>query len=159
MAHTFTRTSELIEAPWTEFDLKGARWTIPAERMKMPTPHIVPLSTQAVEILKALKLLTGRGVYVFPGVRDKSKPISNMTILAGLYRLGYQNRMTGHGFRGLASTVLYEHEFTPEHIELQLAHMQRNAVTAAYNHARYLPQRAKMMQFWSDFLEEQREKA
>lgn len=113
MAYTFVRTSEEIEAPWSEFDLDEARWTIPAERMKMKTPHIVPLSRQAVGVLRALKLLTGNGRLVFPGAIDKKKPMSNNTILFALYRLGYRDRMTGHGFRRLASTILNEHGFEP----------------------------------------------
>jgi integrase len=152
MAYTFVRTSEEIEAPWTEFDLDEARWTIPAERMKMDTPHIVPLSRQAVEVLRALKLLTGYGKFVFPGANDKKKPISNNTILYALYRLGYRDRMTGHGFRGLASTILHENGFDEAHIELQLAHMKRDKVAAAYNHAKYLKQRTEMMQWWADYL-------
>jgi integrase len=155
MAYTFVRTSEEIEAPWTEFDLDAARWTIPAERMKMDTPHIVPLSRQAVEVLKALKLLSGNGRLVFPGSLDKKKPISNNTILYALYRLGYRDRMTGHGFRGLASTILNENGFDEAHIELQLAHTKRNKVAAAYNHAKYLKQRTEMMQWWADFLDGQ----
>jgi integrase len=155
MAYTFVRTSELIEAPWTEFDLEEARWTIPAERMKMKIPHIVPLSRQVVEVLRALKLLTGNRRLVFPGANDKNRPMSNNTILYALYRLGYQGRMTGHGFRGLASTILNEHEFDEAHIELQLAHMKRNKVAAAYNHATYLKQRTKMMQWWADYLDAQ----
>jgi integrase len=106
MTYTFVRTSEEIEAPWSEFDLEEARWTIPAERMKMKTPHIVPLSRQAVDVLRALKQITGNGHFLFAGARDKKKPISNNTILYALYRLGYRDRMTGHGFRGLASTIL-----------------------------------------------------
>jgi integrase len=155
MAYTFVRTSEEIEAPWSEFDLDEARWTIPAERMKMKTPHIVPLSRQAVEVLRALKQITGNGPFVFAGARDKKKPISNNTILYALYRLGYRDRMTGHGFRGLASTILNEHEFDEAHIELQLAHTKRNKVAAAYNHAKYLKQRAEMMQWWADYLDAQ----
>ena len=93
--------SELIESEWAEFDLDKARWDIPAERMKMDTPHIVPLSRQSVDVLRALKLLTGNGRFVFPGAHDKNKPMSNNTILFALYRLGYKGRMTGHGFRGL----------------------------------------------------------
>lgn len=111
MTYTFVRTSEEIEAPWSEFYLDGGRWTIPAERMKMKTPHIVPLPRQAVEVLRALKQITGNCPFVFAGARDKKKPISNNTILYALYRLGYRDRMTGHGFRGLASTILNEHEF------------------------------------------------
>jgi integrase len=155
MTYTFVRTSEEIEAPWSEFDLDEARWTIPAERMKMKTPHIVPLSRQAVEVLRALKQITSHGHFVFAGARDKKKPISNNTILYALYRLGYRDRMTGHGFRGLASTILNEHEFDEAHIELQLAHTKRNKVAAAYNHAKYLKQRTEMMQWWADFLDEQ----
>ena len=153
MTYTFVRTSEEIEAPWSEFDLDEARWTIPAERMKMKTPHIVPLSRQAVEVLRALKQITGHGHFVFAGARDKKKPISNNTILYALYRLGYRDRMTGHGFRGLASTILNEHEFDEAHIELQLAHAKRNKVAAAYNHAKYLKQRTEMMQWWADYLD------
>ena len=158
LAYTFVRTSELIEAEWKEFDLENARWDIPAERMKMETPHIVPLSKQAVEVLRALKLLTGTGRFVFPGANDKNRPMSNNTILFALYRLGYKGRMTGHGFRGLASTILHENEFGDEHIELQLAHQKRNKVAAAYNHAKYLTQRAAMMQWWADYLDSQMEK-
>jgi integrase len=153
MAYTFVRTSEEIEAPWTEFDLDEARWTIPPERMKMNTSHIVPLSRQAVEVLRAVKLLTGNGRFVFPGANDKKKPISNNTILYALYRLGYRDRMTGHGFRELASTILNENGFDEAHIELQLAHMKRNKVAAAYNHAKYLKQRTEMMQGWADYLD------
>ncbi len=155
MAYTFVRTSEEIEAPWTEFDLDEARWIIPPNRMKMNTPHIVPLSRQAVEVLRALKLLTANSRLVFPGANDKNKPMSNNTILYALYRLGYRERMTGHGFRGLASTILNENGFDEAHIELQLAHMKRNKVAAAYNHAKYLKQRAAMMQWWADYLDAQ----
>ncbi len=155
LAYCFPRTSELIEAPWTEFDLDRARWDIPKERMKMKTPHIVPLSRQAVEVLRALKLLTGNGKLVFPGALDKEKPMSNNTLLYALYRLGYQGRMTGHGFRGLASTILNENDFDDEHVDLQLAHMKRNKVSAAYNHAKYLKQRTIMMQWWADYLDAQ----
>ena len=155
IAYTFVRTNELIEAPWPEFDLDSARWVIPAGRMKMGTPHIVPLSRQSVEVLRALKLLTGNGSLAFPGANDKNRPMSNNTILYALYRMGYQGRMTGHGFRGLASTLLHENGFEDQHIELQLAHQNRNKVAAAYNHAKYLRQRASMMQWWADYLDEQ----
>jgi integrase len=155
MAYCFPRTSELIEAPWTEFDLDRARWDIPAERMKMKTPHIIPLSRQAIEVLRALRLITGNGKLVFPGANDKNKPMSNNTILFALYRLGYQGRMTGHGFRGLASTILNENDFNDEHVDLQLAHMKRNKVSSAYNHAKYLKQRTEMMQWWADYLDAQ----
>jgi integrase len=153
MAMTFVRTTELIEAKWSEFDLAARRWDIPAERMKMRTPHIVSLSRQAIEVLEMLKELTGNTEWVFPGDRNAKKPMSNNTILKGLERMGYKGKMTGHGFRGLASTILHEQGYAHEHIELQLAHAPRNAVSAAYNHALYLGPRAKMMQEWSNFLE------
>jgi integrase len=155
LAYTFVRTSELIEAEWPEFDLDNARWDIPSERMKMGTRHIVPLSRQSVEILRALHLLTGSCRLVFPGAYDKKRPMNKNTILFALYRMGYKGRMTGHGFRGLASTILHENDFLGEHIELQLAHQMRNKVAAAYNHAKYLKQRAAMMQWWADYLDAQ----
>jgi integrase len=153
MAMTFVRTSELIGAKWSEFDMESDRWHIPAERMKMRDPHIVPLATQAVEVLEMLRTLTGASEWLFPGDRVVTKPMSNNTILQALKRMGYQGRMTGHGFRGLASTILHEQGYDHEHIELQLAHAPRNAVSAAYNHALYLEPRAKMMQAWADYLE------
>ena len=153
MALTFVRTSELICASWEEFDFEARRWSIPASRMKMQTPHIVPLSCQAVEVLELLRTLSGTQELVFPGEQNRSKPMSNMTILKALERMGYKGRMTGHGFRGLASTILHEQGYNHDHIELQLAHAPRNAVSAAYNHALYLEPRAKMMQDWGDFLE------
>jgi len=154
IALTFVRTSELIEAKWSEFDTEAARWDIPAERMKMRSPHIVPLSTQALEVLELLRPLTGSTVWLFPGDRNTTKPMSNNTILQALKRMGYKGRMTGHGFRGLASTILHEKGYGHEHIELQLAHAPRNAVSAAYNHALYLEPRAKLMQDWADYLEQ-----
>src|SRR5271157_3590701 len=153
MALTFVRTSELIGARWEEFDFDARRWSIPATRMKMKTPHIVPLSIQAVEVLELLRTISGNGELVFPGEQDSAKPMSNMTILKALERIGYKGRMTGHGFRGLASTILHEQGYNHDHIELQLAHAPRNAVSAAYNHALYLEPRAIMMRDWADFLE------
>ena len=154
MALTFVRTSELVGATWSEFDLEAARWNIPAERMKMRTPHIVPLARQAIDVLDTLRELSGGGDWLFPGDRNTTKPMSNNTILAALERMGYKGKMTGHGFRGLASTILHERGYGHEYIELQLAHAPRNAVSAAYNHALYLEPRAKMMQDWADFLEQ-----
>jgi integrase len=153
MALTFVRTGELIGARWEEFDFEGQRWNIPASRMKMKTPHIVPLSKQAIEVLQVLHGVTGDKQLLFPGERDHDKPMSNNTILGALDRMGYAGRMTGHGFRGVASTILHEHGFPSQHIELQLAHMERNAVTAAYNHAKYLQQRTAMMHWYGDYLE------
>ena len=153
MAFTFVRTSELIGAKWAEFDLEAARWDIPVERMKMRTQHIVPMARQASEVLDTLRTLTGQSEWLFPGDRNAGKPMSNNTILKALERMGYKGRMTGHGFRGLASTILHEQGYVHEHIELQLAHAPRNAVSAAYNHALYLEPRARMMQDWADYLE------
>lgn len=153
IALTFVRTTELIGARWSEFDLVARRWDVPAERMKMKAPHIVPLSTQAVEVLRVLAEITGGRELLFPGERDHTKPMSNNTILGALDRMGYKGRMTGHGFRGLASTILHEQGFDHAHIELQLAHVQRDEVSAAYNHALYLEPRARMMQWWGDFLD------
>lgn len=153
VALTFVRTSELIDAHWSEFDLEAAEWRIPAARMKMRTPHIVPLSTQAVDALRSLHEVRGRAGLLFPGERDHDKPMSNNTILGALYRMGYRGRMTGHGFRGIASTILHEQGFRHDIIELQLAHQERDEVSAAYNHATYLPQRKKMMQAWADHLD------
>jgi integrase len=159
VALTFVRTSELIGARWAEFELEESRWRIPAERMKMKTPHIVPLSTQALEVLGEIHAISGGGEILFPSERGQGKSMSNNTILFALYRLGYHSRMTGHGFRGLASTILHEQGWPHAHIELQLAHSARDAVSAAYNHALYLEPRAKMMQHWGDFLDRQRQGA
>ncbi|MDO8906842.1 integrase arm-type DNA-binding domain-containing protein [Hydrogenophaga sp.] len=153
MALTFVRTNELIGAKWSEFDLEAQRWDIPAERMKLRSPHIVPLSTQAIHVLAILKDVTGHREHLFPGERDPRKPMSNNTILKALERMGYKGTMTGHGFRGLASTILHERGYEHAHIEAQLAHQERNAVSAAYNHATYLTQRARMMQDWGDLID------
>jgi integrase len=153
MALTFVRTTELIGAKWEEFDIKGARWDIPAARMKMDTPHIVPLSKQALFVLEKLKAISFDRDLVFPGDVNPQKPMSNNTILFALYRMGYRGRMTGHGFRGVASTILHEQGWPHEHIELQLAHQERDDTSAAYNHALYLKPRAMMMQAWADHLD------
>lgn len=153
IAMTFVRTSELIGARWEEFDLDNSRWDIPAERMKMKTPHVVLLSHQAVQLLRNLHMLTGHRALLFPGERSYEKPMSNNTILKALERMGYKGRMTGHGFRGIASTVLHEQGWPHEHIELQLAHQERDDTSAAYNHALYLKPRAEMMQWWSNYLD------
>ncbi len=152
LALTFVRTSELIGAVWSEFDLEAGIWAIPAERMKMRSEHLVPLSRQALDILASLKLLAGASRYLLPG-RNQSKTISNNTLLFALYRLGYKSRMTGHGFRAVASTILNEKGFRADVIERQLAHCERNAVRGAYNRAEYLDDRRKMMQWWSDYVD------
>ena len=148
MALTFVRTSELMGAKWSEIDWAGRRWNIPAERMKMRKPHIVPLASQTIAALRYLNEAGLSGEHLFPGM-------STNAILYAISRMGFKGVMTGHGFRGLASTLLHEQGWPHDHIELQLAHAPRNAVSAAYNHALYLSQRAEMMQSWADFLEAQ----
>lgn len=152
MAMTFVRTTELREAAWEEFDLDKAEWRIPAERMKMKAPHVVPLARQAVKIVKKLKELNGRFGLVFPGANPK-KPMSKNTVLFALYRMGYRGRMTGHGFRAVASTILNEMGVNADVVERQLAHAARNKVRAAYHRSEYLPERRKMMQQWADYLD------
>ena len=155
MALTFVRTGELLEAPWSEFDLDNARWIITPERMKMDKPHVVPLSNQAVEVLRELKQLAGHRQFVFPGLntQTENKTINCNSLLNALDEIGYKGAMTGHGFRGLARTILAEHGFEKAHVELQLSHSNDDKVEAAYNHALYLPQRATMMQRWADHLD------
>lgn len=156
MALTFVRTGELIGARWDEFeglDSNEPLWRIPASRMKMKTPHLVPLSQQAVEIVTCLHEIRVNSDFLFPGERSLKTSMSNNTILYALYRLGYRGRMTGHGFRGVASTILHELGWRHDLIELQLAHQERNQVSASYNHATYVKERRKMMQFWADHLD------
>lgn len=150
----FVRPGELRHAEWSEFDFKAAEWRIPAEKMKRCVTHIVPLSTQAISILRNLQPLTGNGKYVFPCIRTLKRPMSENTINAGLRRLGYtKEEMTGHGFRSMASTLLNEQGWNRDAIERQLAHAERNNIRAAYNYAEYLPERRKMMQHWADYLD------
>ena len=151
LAHTFVRTSELIGAEWSEFDIDNALWVIPANRMKMKTEHVIPLSAQSVNLLRELKTVSLSDRLLFAG-RNRDKPISNNTLLFALYRLGYKGKMTGHGFRAVASTILNETGFKPDVIERQLAHCERNEVRGAYNRAEYLPDRIKMMKWWSDYI-------
>jgi integrase len=149
----FVRPGELRHAEWLEIDIETASWKIPAEKMKMRQPHIVPLSRQSIEVLKVIEPITGRGRYVFPSLRSSSRPISNNTVNAALRRMGFaKDEMCGHGFRSMASTILHEQGWPSHVIERQLAHAQRNTVAAAYNHAEYLAERKKMMQSWADYL-------
>ena len=150
----FVRPGELRAAEWSEFDLENADWRIPAARMKMREPHVVPLSRQALAILRELQPLARGGRYLFPSLRTRDRPMSDNTINAALRRLGYTSEeQTGHGFRSMASTLLNEQGFPPDVIELQLAHAERSKVRAAYNKAQRLPERRKMMQAWADYLE------
>jgi integrase len=155
LALTFVRTSELRGATWAEVDLDKAEWTIPAERMKTKAPHHVPLSRQAVEVFLELQTMNGKWPWVFAG-RAPSQPMSKNTVLFALYRMGYHSRMTGHGFRALASTTLNEMGYRPDVIERQLAHTEKNAVRAAYHRSQYLEERRTMMQQWADFLDAQK---
>lgn len=159
MMLTFVRTSELIKAEWSEIDFEKMLWTIPAERMKMKRTHIVPLSQQSLKILNELKNYSSGTKWLFPSShgRKGEKAISNNTILFALYRMGYKGKMTGHGFRGLASTTLHEMNYDHHHIEMQLAHSSQSEISAAYNHAQYLPQRTKLMQDWADYITSQGE--
>ncbi len=153
-ALAFVRPGELRHAEWTEFDFEKAEWRIPAGKMKMKEQHIVPLSVQAVAILREIQPLTGAGRYVFPSERGGARPMSENTINAALRRLGYaKHEMTGHGFRSMASTLLHELGLPHSVIERQLAHGERNKVSAAYNFAEHLPERRKMMQQWADYLD------
>jgi integrase len=150
----FVRPGELRAAQWAEFDFEKAEWRIPATRMKMRVQHIVPLSIQAIAVLRDLQPLTGRFAFAFPGVRSRFRPMSENTITAALRRMGYSGQdMTGHGFRSMASTLLNEQGWNRDAIERQLAHGERDAVRAAYNYAQHLPERRKMMQAWGDYLD------
>lgn len=151
----FVRPGELRHAEWSEIDLEAAQWKIPAEKMKMRSPHLVPLSRQALEILRELQPLTGSGRYVFPSVRTDQRPMSENTVLAALRRMGFaKDEMTGHGFRAMARTILDETlGVRPEYIEHQLAHAVRDTNGTAYNRTTHLPERRAMMQAWADWLE------
>lgn len=159
----FVRPGELRAAEWAEFsfDIAGDGsyteapvWRLPARRTKMREEHIVPLPTQAVAILRWIHRLTGRGRYVFPGLRSNARPLSNNTLNAALRNLGYdKDTATAHGFRAMASTLLNEQGYPPDIIEKQLAHAERNKVRAAYNRASYLDKRREMMQHWADYLD------
>lgn len=151
----FVRPGELRKAEWAEIDLDKAEWNIPPARMKMREPHLVPLSTQAAEILRDLHALTGGGRYVFPGARTNGRPMSDNAILAALRRMGYaKDEMSGHGFRAMARTILDEVlGVRPDFIEHQLAHAVRDPNGRAYNRTAHIAERRKMMQQWADYLD------
>jgi integrase len=149
---TFVRTGELIGARWEEINWDKEEWHIPKERMKMKRPHIVPLSSQTLAILRELQNITGEREHIFFSAASKAKHISNGAVLMGLRRMGYQNKMTGHGFRTLASTILNEKGYAPDVIERQLAHEDDDKIRSAYNRAEYLLERKKMMQEYADYL-------
>jgi len=155
------RSGEFRKAEWPEFDLDGALWTIPAMHRKIPSDdkrdsanvHLVPLSRQAVEILRELKLLTGNGRYAFPSSAGKNRPMSENAINDAIHRMGYKGEMVGHGVRAMFSTSMNTQGFNPDAIERQLAHKEKDAVRAAYNRAEYLSDRTRMMQHWADYLD------
>jgi len=152
----FVRPGELRKAKWSEFSLDGDEptWRIPAERMKMREQHLVPLGRQAIAILRELQPLTGPDGYVFPSVRNSSRPMSENTLNVALRRLGYaKDTMTAHGFRSMASTILNEQQWHKDAIERQLAHGERDKVRGSYNFAEHLPERKRMMQGWADYLD------
>ncbi|MDR1039357.1 MAG: tyrosine-type recombinase/integrase [Deltaproteobacteria bacterium] len=154
LPYVFVRPGELRNAEWAEFDLDGGMWRIPAGRMKMKNPHVVPLATQVRELLYELQELTGTGRLLFPGRRSKDRPISDVTLTAGLRRMGFSTEeICPHGFRTTASTLLNEKGYPADWIERQLAHRERNGVRAAYNRAEHLQERARMMQEWADYLD------
>jgi len=150
----FVRPGELRAAEWSEIDFVAGQWRIKAERMKMGVQHIVPLSRQALEILREVQPLTSEGRFVFPSARSSKRPLSDNALLAALRRMGFaQGAVTVHGFRSTASTLLNEQGWNRDAIERQLAHGERDAVRAAYNYAEHLPERQKMMQAWADYLD------
>lgn len=154
LLYTFVRPGELRGARWTEFDLDHAEWRIPAERMKRRREHVVPLSRQAVALLRELHARTGEGEFLFPH-RDRpaDEPMGATTMNRTLEYIGYAGAFSAHGFRSTASTLLNEMGFNPDWIERQLAHKERNATRAAYNRAEHLPERRKMLQQWADFID------
>lgn len=155
---TFVRSGELRGAKWEEINFDKREWRIPEERMKMNEVHIVPLANQAIEILDNIKLLNLDSEYIFPNINNTRKIMSENTMLYALYDMGYHNKMTVHGFRQLASTILNEQGYNRDAIERQLAHAERNNVRKAYNHAQYLQDRRLMMQDWADYIDELRGK-
>ncbi|AWN17747.1 integrase arm-type DNA-binding domain-containing protein [Salinisphaera sp. LB1] len=150
---TFLRTAELRTAEWHEIDFDRAEWRVPAHRMKMNHEHIVPLSTQAIDLLNALRPITGHYRYIFTGRNSTARPMSENTLLYALYRMGYKRQATVHGFRATASTILNESGFHRDAIERQLAHAERDKVRAAYHRSEYLDERRTMMQWWADYLD------
>lgn len=150
---TATRPGETRGAKWAEFDLDAALWIIPPERMKMRIEHRVPLSTQAVEVLRTMQTLSGGGALVFPSPVYRSKSLSENTFNSALARMGYKYTATAHGFRALFSTVANECGWNPDVIERQLAHKEQNAIRAAYHRSTYMTERERLMQWWADYLD------
>lgn len=156
---TAVRPAELRLASWSEFNLNTAIWTIPKERMKARRPHVVPLPTQAIEILRKLQKFSGQYELLFPGKVDVRRPISENTVNKALHIMGYKGRQTGHGFRHLLSTELNTKGYNRDWIERQLAHADDNSIRDTYNHAEYLEQRRTMMQEWADSITKKSKRA
>lgn len=155
LAHTFVRTNELIQAKLDEFDLQNKVWVIPGERMKLRKPHVVPLTPQSIKIIEELASMTCSD-YLLESPVNRGRPITDNSMLFALYRLGYRGKMTGHGFRALASTVLNQQtQFNRDWIERQLAHKENDDVRLAYNRADYYDQRVQMMHWYSDWIDAQ----
>ena len=151
---THLRTDEIRFTEWSEIDFDTALWSIPPKRMKMKIAQTIPLSTQAIEILKSIKLITGQGKYVFASLLGTGKPISENGMLSVVYRMGYKGKTTIHGFRGTFSTIANEVlKFRPDVIEASLAHKVKDPVRDAYNHATYLEERKVNAQLWADYLD------
>jgi integrase len=158
LPYVFVRSGEIRAAEWTEINLGGAEWVIPASRMKMKRPHVVPLAPQVVGLLTEVGQFTRGGRYVFPSAFSASRCISDVGLLNALRRMGYsKDTMTIHGFRSMASTLLNEQGYRPDVIEAQLAHGEKNAIRGAYNRAEYLPERRRMMDEWANYLDSLRE--
>ncbi|MEN3748683.1 integrase arm-type DNA-binding domain-containing protein [Sphingomonas sp. HF-S3] len=156
--HVFVRPGELRRAEWSEFDLERGVWSIPAEKMKMRWPHQVPLSRQVLDLLDEIRPLTGHSPYVFPASHTWKRPMSENTVTFALRRMGYSgSEMTAHGFRAMAATLLNEMGlWNPDAIERQLAHIESNGVRRAYARGQYWEERVRMMQHWSDYLDQLR---
>lgn len=150
---TGLRTIELRASEWVDIDFDKDIWNIPAERMKMRRPHLVPLSSQVRELLEEIHQLTGRGKYVFPGRNDAGKPMSEASINQVIKRIGYDGKATGHGFRHTMSTILREQGYNTAWIETQLAHVDKNSIRGTYNHAQYLDGRREMLQWYADYMQ------
>jgi len=152
--YTAARPGEIRHAEWSEIDFDLCRWDIPAEKMKMKRRHIIPLSRQVIEVVTDCNRLTGNSRYLFPSPRDINRPMSENGVRVALRSLGFtKEQITPHGFRAMFSTIANEHEFNRDVIERELAHVPDNAIRGAYNHAEYLPQRVKLMQWWADWLD------
>ncbi|WP_338620409.1 tyrosine-type recombinase/integrase [Paludibacterium sp. THUN1379] len=159
MLHTFTRVGEMCVARWEEIDFDGQLWTIPPEHRKLTektrktaAPHLVPLSSQAISILRELQAISGGREHIFPNRNSPMRPMSPETLRRALHRMGFKGKADVHGFRSTASSILNEEGFNPDAIERQLAHVERNRVRAAYNRAEYMEERCRMMQWWSDYI-------